>query len=151
LSNKNDRLYIIGEGNLQEEYEKRIRQLGLVEKVFIEKFSSEPYSLIKGSALVVFPSNYEGFGNVLLESIFCETPIIATDFKGIDRQIRDLLFDNGLLVELGNIDDMASKINYVRDNYDVAKNATINIKKIISDRFSLEKNIALLEAEFDKI
>lgn len=151
LACNNCRLYLIGGGGLEEEYNTRINQLGLTDHVFIRPFSTEAYSLMKGCDLVVFPSLYEGFGNVLFESILCETPIITTDFKGIDRQIRQYMSDIGLLVELGNKEDMVEKINYVKNNYNDVKKEIKKLCEIVSEEFSLRKYIEVFEAQLDKI
>ncbi len=139
------RLHIFGEGEMKDDYIRKIRQLNLTRKVLIHTFTSSPYSILKQSDLIVFPSLYEGFGNVLLESIFCETPIISTNFFGIDQRIKDLLAEIGLIVELEDIDGLASKISYVMNNYSIVKPKIIKLKGLLVKEYSLSKYVKLLE------
>jgi glycosyltransferase involved in cell wall biosynthesis len=151
LTNGDYRLHIFGEGELEASYVKRINQLNLKGKVLIHHFSSSPYSIIQQSDLVVFPSLFEGFGNVLLESIFCETPIVVTNFYGIDQRIKNLLAEIELIVEPGDFDGLVSRINYVRNNYSAVKQNIIKIKSIITEEYSLDRYVRLFEKDIDQI
>jgi glycosyltransferase involved in cell wall biosynthesis len=59
--------------------------------------------------LVVHPTLYEGSSLVTLEALIHKKPIIASAVGGIP----DKVFDgrNGYLVESGNVEDLAVKIN----------------------------------------
>ncbi len=149
LQQDNYILHFFGEGPLRQDYEKRIKQLKLNQKVYINDFTLNPYSIIKQSDLVVFPSLYEGFGNILLESIFCGVPIISTNYFGIDRHIKDLLAQNGLLVELDDVDGLASRIQYVKNHYDDVKRSIDEIRTILAREYSLSKYLLLLEEQID--
>ena len=149
LANRRVAVCFFGEGALRQDYVNRIEQLNLNQKVFIHDFTLTPYSIIKQSHLVVFPSLYEGFGNILLESIFCGVPIISTNYFGIDPHIKDLLTQNGLLVELDDIEGLASKIRFVKNHYDDVKRSIGEIGNILASEYSLSKYVKLLEEQID--
>ena len=79
------RLYIVGEGDFRAELENMARRLSLDDRVFLvgsrpnEELSSW-YSAADVSCLV---SSREGWPNVLLESLACGTPVVATKVWGV--------------------------------------------------------------------
>jgi glycosyltransferase involved in cell wall biosynthesis len=93
------RLYIIGEGRFRAELEAMIRDAGLTESIIL--VGGKPndelkfwYSAADVSCLV---SSREGWANVLLESLGCGTPVVATAVGGAAEVISSP--DLGLLVE----------------------------------------------------
>ena len=65
-------------------------------------------------------SLYEGFSNVILESLALKTPVVATDSPGGNREII-LNSENGFLAKTGNSDDIVQKIMLVnkQQNYNI--------------------------------
>lgn len=94
--NKDTRLYIVGEGPLEKELQKLIKQLDLEGSVFLTGHVSNPYSLISRCDCFVLSSNYEGQGLVLLEAQILNKTIISTNVTGARSVISE---ENGLLVE----------------------------------------------------
>jgi len=62
--------------------ESSVTFLGLVEQEKLPYFYS-------AADICVFPSHYESFGLVALESLACGTPVVATDVGGIQSVVRD--------------------------------------------------------------
>jgi len=81
-------LLILGEGELREELEKLIYELGLKGSVTLCGFVENPYKFVKRSDLFVLPSLFEGFPNTLAESLCLGTPVVATD---CDSGVREIL------------------------------------------------------------
>ena len=70
---------------------------------------------------------------------------MAQNFFGIDQRIKDLLAEIGLIVELEDIDGLASKISYVMNNYSIVKPKIIKLKGLLVKEYSLSKYVKLLE------
>lgn len=83
----NSVLYIVGEGSLRSKLENLVNKLGLDNKVVFCGFISEPQKLLKLADIFVFSSNFEGFGNVLIEAMQCGLPVITTDYPYGGREI----------------------------------------------------------------
>ena len=93
---KSMKLFIIGSGPLERELKKVVADLDLEDKVIFSGHLSNPFPLINKCDCLVFSSNYEGQGLVVLESLILNKPVIATDVTGV----RSILEDNlGLLVD----------------------------------------------------
>jgi glycosyltransferase involved in cell wall biosynthesis len=81
------RLLIIGEGELKGELERQIRDLGIGDDVDLAGFQANPYPFMKAARLLVLSSRWEGFGNVLVEALYCATPIVSTDCPHGPREV----------------------------------------------------------------
>lgn len=81
------RVFIIGVGELEGVLKQTILDLNLQENVELLGYKSNPFSYIKQSDLFAFTSLYEGFGNVIIESMACGIPVVSTDCKSGPREI----------------------------------------------------------------
>lgn len=72
-------LVILGEGSLRSELEARIRDLGLIDSVWMPGAVSNPYAWMARARLFVLPSYFEGLPTVLIEAMACGCPVVATD------------------------------------------------------------------------
>lgn len=87
------KLVILGDGEYRNKYSELISNLKIpLDKVIMPGFLSNPYPILKKSKLFVFSSIYEGFGNVIIESMACGVPVLCTDCNYGPREI---LYKNG--------------------------------------------------------
>lgn len=131
------KLFIAGEGYLKRELRKKIRILDLVNDVkLLGRLTHEQLRIIYNKATVtVLPSERESFGMVLIESMACGTPVIATISDGPKEIISHGV--DGLLVPQGNVDALSEAIcNIVLDN-SLRKKMGINARKKVVNNFSL--------------
>jgi glycosyltransferase involved in cell wall biosynthesis len=73
------RLIILGEGELRSELQALIAECGLSDFVSMPGYVDNPYSYMRQSDLFVLSSQWEGFGNVLVEAMMCNVPIVSTN------------------------------------------------------------------------
>jgi glycosyltransferase involved in cell wall biosynthesis len=87
----NTKLIIIGEGDEKNKLTEQVSTLGLEGRVFF--MGNLPQSELPGyyaiADVLVLASSREGMPNVLLESLACGTPVIATDVGGCAEVISD--------------------------------------------------------------
>ena len=81
------RLLIVGSGNEKEYLESLIEGLKLQDAVKIMPYRKNPFAVMGKCDAFVFPSRYEGFGNVLPEALICGLPAIASDYRSGAREI----------------------------------------------------------------
>lgn len=109
------KLVILGEGILREELETLIASLNLQEHVYMPGFVDNPWAYMRDADIFVLSSYWEGLGNVIIEAMACGTPIIATDCDFGPSEIITHE-QNGLLISVGDIKQMASTINRLLAN-----------------------------------
>ena len=94
------RLIILGDGPQRSLLENRASELGIADDVDLPGFVANPYAYMRRAALLVSSSDFEGFGNVLVESLAVGTPVVSTDCPSGPREIlQDGKF--GRLVPIG--------------------------------------------------
>lgn len=102
--------FIIGGGILKKKLKKQIKRLGLSDNIFLKDY--RPYSEIpiwmNSADLFVLPSIQESFGVVVLESLACGTPVVATRNGGSEEVLTSK--ELGLLCEVGNSSNLAKYI-----------------------------------------
>jgi glycosyltransferase involved in cell wall biosynthesis len=130
------KLGILGTGELQPELENMIMAKGLEEYVQFLGFQTNPYAFLSRAKLLLSSSRYEGFSNVILESLALGTPVIATDCPGGNAEVIKDGF-NGYLCEVGNPKDMAEKIIMALENIENFDKYAIQMET--HARFSIEK------------
>ena len=85
---------------------------------YVELIGSVPHQQLKFfySAVDVFvlTSFYESLGFVLLESMACATPVVASNVGGIPTIIQDSV--NGFLIDGNNAESFAEKVGELLDN-----------------------------------
>ena len=75
----NVKLIILGEGEERQNLEKSIQNLNLQNSIDLPGFVDNPYSFLNKSNIFVLSSDFEGFGNVLVEAMACGTPVVSTN------------------------------------------------------------------------
>ena len=118
LPNKNIKLVIIGEGLLRSSLEELSKTLNLSEKILFKGSLQNPFPYYKKALFSILSSKYEGFPTVLLESLACETPVVAFDcLSGPSEIIQNGI--NGLLVENQNDQKLIIAMNEMISNNDL--------------------------------
>lgn len=87
LTHPECRLIICGKGPYLNMLEELVKERNLENYVIFKGFVKNPYAVSKECDAFVFPSLYEGFGNVVIENMICGLPVIATDFRHGAREI----------------------------------------------------------------
>jgi len=107
--NPQARLTIYGEGPERKALEAQRDRLDLTDVVSLPGPSPAPGEWMDGADILVFPSRYEGFPNVLAEASVTGLPIVSFDCPYGPRElIRPE--ENGLLVPLEDVDALAQAV-----------------------------------------
>ena len=73
------RLIILGEGPLRSDLEEQINSLSLTEDILLPGFVNNPYKYMKNASVFVLTSLWEGFGNVIAESMALGGQVVSTN------------------------------------------------------------------------
>jgi len=99
-------LVIVGEGELRGELEKLIVDLNLQHCVTLTGFKKDVAAEYIQSDLFVLSSDYEGFGNVIVEAMSAGVAVVSTDCQSGPREIL-AEGEYGKLVPVGDADALA--------------------------------------------
>ena len=103
------RLVLAGEGPDRPRLMALVADLGLDGVVRLPGRTAMPLALMRHASVFVLASQYEGFGNVLVEAMACGTPVVSTDCPVGPREVLDG-GRLGALVPVGDAPAMAQAI-----------------------------------------
>ena len=94
--NQNSKLFIVGEGNMENELRTQAEKLKINSSVeFTGRLEHEKtVEMYKNADIFVLPSMNEGMSNTILEAMACGLPIVSTGVGGSD----ELFSDNAIIV-----------------------------------------------------
>lgn len=138
------RLKIIGIGRLEYELKKLVCELNISDKVDFEGFQQDVIPYYKEAKATILTSKYEGFPNVLVESITLGTPIISFNCPSGPSEI--INSSNGFLINEFDINQLIrqmKKICTIDFNFETIKNDAkkYNIENVIDMYVSVFKEV----------
>jgi len=150
-------LTIIGAGPLKKKLIKTVDKLGISAKVdLIDKLSNdEVVDNLMSRNIYVQPSvaakngDQEGIPTAIMEAMACGLPIIATTHSGIPEIVKNNV--NGILVPERNIEKLANVMEKLAKNPDLQKEFGNAGRKIVEEKFNIDKQIKKLEEVYSKI
>ena len=109
LDRPDARLMFVGDGNGREALLSLARDLDVADRVIFAGFHPDPTPFYKTADLFVLSSNYEGFGNVVVEALATGTPVVSTDCPSGPAEIL-VNGKYGRLVPVGDAEKLAAGI-----------------------------------------
>ena len=132
---KDCNLIIYGDGPLRTKLQRTIDGSGYSDRIRLAGASKDVLEDIKGCALFVLSSDYEGFPNALLEAMAIGLPVISTNFfSGTAAEI--VKKENGIVVPIDDRNEMTKAIIKMMSN----KKMRTKIRKnnvLVRDRFDM--------------
>jgi len=115
-------VWLAGEGPLKSELEKLTRKLGLANRVRFLGWRTDRGALLRAASVCALPSRYEPFGTVILEAWAAKTPFVACKSSGPAAHVTD--GQNGLLVDIDDIEGLASALRRLQTDADLRTRLT---------------------------
>lgn len=122
------RLKIVGEGTLEKQLKKKVKDFGIENRVDFEGYQRDIIPFYTHATATVLTSIYEGFPNVLIESIYLGTPVVSFDCPSGPAEIIQNGV-NGYLVKHKNIEDLKNKLSLVISSKFNFNQMNITVKK----------------------
>jgi len=128
-------LNIIGDGPDRDKYESMARDMDLNNSVNFSGEIKEVVSFLRKSTMFVLPSLSEGLSNVLLESMACALPVVATRVGGNTDLIQDGM--NGILVDSENPGQLSEAMMNILKDKILAKQLGAAARKTVERNYSI--------------
>ena len=133
LTVKDIRLFIVGDGELRNELENKVKELDLQDSVTFLGYRKDIVECINSFDFCVLPSVFEGFGLVAIEAFMNSKTLVATDIPGLNEVVTN---KNGILVPVKDPAALASAIDKLATDATLRQELSSQAKKDYENKFS---------------
>ena len=110
-------VWIAGDGPLRQTLHDMAHEQGVAERVRFLGWRNDRERLLKAADFCVFPSRYEPFGTVMVDSWAMNVPLIAASAQGPAAYVENE--KNGLLIPVDDVDALAKAMQRLIDDKDL--------------------------------
>lgn len=148
---ENLKLVMVGHGEMEEELKKMAIRLGIRDSVeFTGYLQNEQIpAVLEKVDIFAMPSIIEAFGVAALEAQAMEIPVVASKVGGISEVVLDK--ETGILVEPKNVDQFASALKMLIENFKMRKNMGEAGRRFVVKNYNLEDNLLLFGRLYQKL
>jgi len=101
------------------------------------------FNVMNASDIIVLSSLYnEDFPNVVSEAMGLGKPVIVSRLAGTPEQIESM--QDGILVEPGDVNELAQAIKKLLSNFDLRQNLGINAEKYLKKIFKIQFQLIII-------
>ena len=122
----------------QTEYTRKLsgqaNRLGINDRVIWADFTSENAAMMNCLDILVHPALTEGSGRVVMEAMAAGKPVVAMKSGGVQELIRDR--ETGVLVQPGNINELAATVKLLLENESLRREIGENARNYAQAHFS---------------
>jgi len=142
------RFLLLGEGPWAGEVDGWIRASGLGDRFLRVDRRPDVARVLAATDVVVLPSRYEGFPNVVVEAMAARRPVVATRIAGTDEAVVD--GETGLLVPPEDPEALAGALVRVLQDDGLAGRLAEAGRRRFLDLYTMEGNVRRIEAVYEE-
>ena len=133
------KLIIAGKGGMLDELKAQAEAMGIGNKVYFCGYlnAKQVQKMYKCADIAVFPSTYEPFGIVALESMLAGVPTVVSDVGGLNEIIEHGV--NGMKSYAGNPNSIADSIITLLYDHQLCNNISKNAKNKVKQEYNWNK------------
>ncbi len=136
--NRAVKFLIVGEGELREELEAKVKSMRLGNIIFVG-FQREIIKYLSIMDIFVLPSLFEGLPMSVLEAMACKKPVVATNISGTAEVVVDN--QTGFLVEPKNVEQLTDRLMRLIANSSIRQQmGELGMQRVIQ-QFSAQRMI----------
>ena len=143
---KNIKLILVGDGEEYERIKKMVDLMNLSSTIEFYGKVNDVAPLLGKADVFVLSSSSEAFPVSVIEAIASGLPIVSTNVGGVS----ELVGDNGILVEPGNMQQLVSAMKELIDN-DSERIRMGRLSQKYSEQFDVHKIIAQYEEIYNMV
>ncbi|MCI8361574.1 MAG: glycosyltransferase family 4 protein [Clostridia bacterium] len=133
------KLIIAGKGGMMDELKSQAEALGIGNKVYFTGYLNQKQvqKMYKCSDIAVFPSTYEPFGIVALESMLAGVPTVVSDVGGLNEIVEHGI--DGMKSYAGNANSIADSILALLYDHALSSKVSKNAKSKVKQEYNWNK------------
>ena len=133
------KLIICGRGGMIDDLREQVKYLGIDNKVYFAGYcdSKKMQKMYKCADVAVFPSTYEPFGIVAIESMLSGTPTIVSDVGGLNEIVEHGV--TGMKSYAGNANSIADSVLALLFDPKLCANISQNAIKKVKENYNWSK------------
>jgi glycosyltransferase involved in cell wall biosynthesis len=140
----------VGDGNLADDFRKRVRELGLVDRI---KFTgllppNEIPLAIQASDILVHCSLREGLARTLPQAMLCGKPAVSFDVDGAAEVVNE---NTGRLIEPENVRQLTEACAELIADEHLRKQLGKSGRESVKEKFAPETMVDTIEAVYQKL
>lgn len=140
----NIKLLLVGKGKLEEEYRKKIEELGVEKNIILTGYRKDVPKIFKITDIVVSTSEREGLPINLVEALMSSLPIIVTNVRGNNELAKNN--ENGFIIE--SKEELIKNIKILVENEN--KRVEMGCKGLKnSEKYTLENVLERMKKIYD--
>ena len=141
----NFKLIILGEGSRRKNLQSLVVKLGLANIVSMPGWIANPFPFMRQTDVFVLSSDFEGFGNVLIEALACGCNVVSTDCPHGPREI----LDDGKFGQLVPVNDEPAMTKAIAKSLHFNPNREFLVAR--TKEFSPKRQVAEFEHMFSQV
>lgn len=141
-------LVIIGDGPLRKELEYKISNLTIKDRILFAGYRNDVLQILKHAAAFLMPSLIEGLPGVILEAMYCKTPVIANNVGGISEVVND---STGWLIEKGDEQSFIRAVNEVLSGSNNTSQKITNAHKLVHNEYMNSQIAARFKEAYEQV
>jgi len=134
---KDIRLFLVGDGPMRKELEKRAMMLASGDKIEFLGYRKDRLRIIKEMDLFCMTSSLEGIPRCMMEAMAMGTPVAAFNIPGVDKLI--IPEETGLMAEFGDVEGLKQCWERILFDEAFAKGLAKNGRQHILEHFSAKR------------
>ena len=145
----NVKFIVVGEGGLRASLEKRVKAIGLNDRIIFTGWREDAQAVISVCDIIVMPSLNEAVGMSLIEAQSMAVSVIASNVGGIPEIVKDN--ETAILVKPNDYTVLADSIYYLVLDDDLRIRMGKAGKEWVKNRFSVESMIDKTASIYEKL
>lgn len=137
------KVIIGGDGSLREQLSDLAIKGNVSDSISFPGFVNDVPKFIRSIDCFVLTSLWEGFGYVIAEAFLYGKPVVAFDISSNGELIKN--GENGFLVKMGDVEEMARKIEYLNKNREKMREMGIRGREFVRENLTIEKTVEKIE------
>ncbi|WP_026838100.1 glycosyltransferase [Gillisia sp. JM1] len=126
-------ILLLGKGELEDSVKELVFKMGIQNNVHFLGYRADVLEIISNSKAFVLPSLIEGLPAVILESMYCETPVVSYNVGGIGEVV--INNKTGWIFEKNDEQNFRKAIDEILTSNSTILSEVTNAKELVTEKF----------------